>query len=490
MTPTKYITPLNVGWFLILSLLIYFPVFHYLDHLPIRYWDESLFGLRALYMHKTGEYMSNFSLYDGFMDHKNTKLPFTTWIQVLFIKMMGVKVLALRLPIAFIFLATIGYVLRYTKRHLSAISIGVIFTLIMICSHGIVRPHILRTGDQDLPFLCYLLISVISYFHYLQSKRKKHLIVFVLSISAALLTKNLLAGAVLPGLFLYTFFAKKIKSVLTDKFIWFSIFAISFIFGGVIFYLNYRYPGFIKRMWGYELLGRYTSAKDGHKGDFDFFFKEIAFVSFQYYFWLVPISLLVLFSEKLSKYSSELIKCLSFVYFSYIVIISFAETKLFWYIIPAIPYGALMISIALHHFFTCYIFNWSKYLKYSAIIIASILLFVLPYKQTIDFIITCDTRNTEENFGKFIKTMEKDTPIHNSYTIAAGMFGTVSRWYVEMYNIEKGYELEYNSKVDFEDGELVMTCLDDVGLKLHKKYNYEVWREYESCKFVKILSRK
>jgi len=150
----KYISYQTIAWAILFIGVMYFPLVHYIDHLPLRWWDESLFGMRALHMHTTGEYMSDFQLYDGLHAHRNTKMPFTTIIQVLFMKVMGIKVLALRLPVVLIFAATVAFTLRYARKHLSAISIGVLFAIIMVCSPGIVREHILRTGDQDMPFIC------------------------------------------------------------------------------------------------------------------------------------------------------------------------------------------------------------------------------------------------------------------------------------------------------------------------------------------------
>jgi len=118
MTKPNTVNVATVGWILLLGILIYIPTFHFMGQVPIRHWDESLFGLRALHMYSTGDYMSNFDLYEGLMDHRNTKLPFTTWIQVLFMKIVGINVIALRLPIALIFVATIGYIFRYTHKHL------------------------------------------------------------------------------------------------------------------------------------------------------------------------------------------------------------------------------------------------------------------------------------------------------------------------------------------------------------------------------------
>ena len=479
----------TIGWLLLVGLILYIPTIHNLGNLPIRHWDESLFGLRALYMYNTGSYMADFQLYEGLMPHLNTKLPFTTWIQVLFIKIFGVNIIALRLPIVIIFLATIGFVLRFSKKHLSSIIVGVLFVMILACSHGIVRSHILRTGDQDLPFICYILIMVISYFQYTQNKNRSYLYLFALSITAALLTKNLLAGAFLPGLLLYTLITKKLTETLKDKNIWIIIFVVLLIFSSVIFYLNHTYPGFIERMWGYELLGRYTDAKDGHRGGVAFFFNELAFTSFKIYFWLVPLSLLVLLSKKLDHYKKQFIICLACVYFSYFAIITFAETKLFWYGVPVIPFGALMIALALHHLYEEYTDRWSKTLKYSLVLVISLLLFALPYRATVQYVFNNEIEHEVEKFGPFIKQLSIDKPIFKRFTLAGRIFDTPAMWYKEKYNLE-GYDLRYSDDTNFGNGEIVMTCLKDVGEEIHKSYEYQVIYEWERCKLIKIIKQK
>ncbi len=480
----------TIGWSLLFILVFYFPVIHYINHLPLRWWDESLFGLRALHMYKTGDYLSNFQLYDGLMDHRNTKLPFTTWIQVLFIKILGVKVLALRLPVIMIFTATVAYTLRFAKMHLSNISIGVIFTLVMICSPGIVRDHILRTGDQDLPFLCYLFVMVMSYFQYLEHKNKRHLVVFTISITAALLTKNLLAGAFLPGLLLYTIYAKKLSDVLTDKNVWLAIISVICVFAGTIFYLNASYPGFVDRMWGYELMGRYTDAKDGHKGGFGYFVNDLAFTSFKIYFWMVPLSLLILFSKKLSAISSRLMVCLGIVYFSYLLIISFAETKLFWYGTPIIPIGAMMIGIAIHHIYSVYLSNMTIYLKYGLSFIFVAFVFVIPYKGIIENVFQDNIIHGEERIGLFMELISIDHPEIKSYTLADKDFGSAAMWYKEEYNIEKGYDIKYSNVNEFEIGETVMTCLYDVTPDIYNKYEVETIQSWNKCQLIKIIKEK
>ena len=330
----------------------------------------------------------------------------------------------------------------------------------------------------------------ISYFQYLESNSKKYLGLFAISLTAALLTKNLLAGAFLPGLLLYTIYSKKLIRVLTDKYVWIAILSVVGVFACTIFYLNETYPGFIDRMWGYELMGRYTDAKDGHKGGFGFFLNDLAFTSFKIYFWMVPLSLLVLFTKKLSGISSRLLICLGIVYFSYLLIISFAETKLFWYGTPIIPIGAIMIGIALHHIYNVYLLNKKKHVQYGILVVFAAIVFAIPYKGIVEDVIEDDIMHGEERVGLFMKKILMDHPNITSYTLANKDFGSAAMWYKEQYNIENGFSIKYRNNNTFELGETVMTCLYDVTPNILKKYEVEVIQSWNSCQLIKIIKEK
>ena len=84
--------------FLVLGLIVYFPIFGHLDALPIRIWDEARLANNALEMSNDGDYIVTH--FDGSPDMWNTKPPLMIWCQVGFIKLLGEDVLPIRLPAA------------------------------------------------------------------------------------------------------------------------------------------------------------------------------------------------------------------------------------------------------------------------------------------------------------------------------------------------------------------------------------------------------
>src|SRR5690606_35013342 len=85
--------------FIILLVIVYFPIFGHLDTFPVKWWDEARNATNAYEMYRTGNWIV--ATYDYTPDMWNTKPPLLIWIQVFFFKMLGPTVLAIRLPSAF-----------------------------------------------------------------------------------------------------------------------------------------------------------------------------------------------------------------------------------------------------------------------------------------------------------------------------------------------------------------------------------------------------
>src|SRR5688572_13968954 len=103
--------------YIALALLIYVPVFGYLDIQPLRTWDESRIAINALEMLENGDWIATY--YSGVPDNWNTKPPLLIWLQVILMKTIGVNEVAIRLPSAFAAfftcLALLAFCIKYLK---------------------------------------------------------------------------------------------------------------------------------------------------------------------------------------------------------------------------------------------------------------------------------------------------------------------------------------------------------------------------------------
>src|SRR4051812_16217127 len=91
-----YLKP-SIG-FLLVILIVLFPIFYYLNHLPIQLWDESRLAINALEMYKNKKWMVTY--YNGAPDLWNTKPPFLIWLQVISLHIFGLNEFAIRFPSA------------------------------------------------------------------------------------------------------------------------------------------------------------------------------------------------------------------------------------------------------------------------------------------------------------------------------------------------------------------------------------------------------
>ena len=481
----------NVKWtryFLILIVLslVYFPVFLRLASSPIAVWDESLFGLRALYLADTGSYLSNFNLLDGLQDHRNTKLPFTTFFQVIAIKLFGLSELSIRLPISIIFLSTCAFFTFGCNTVFKKYSIGILFTLALVSSANFVDVHMLRSGDQDVPFACYIVIAIVSLYTYLEQRRLSSLVVFTLAMIAALLTKNILAFAIGPGILFFLFFNKRFVHCIKDASLWISVGLILATYCGTIFYLDYKYPGFVDRMFGYELTGRFQNVIENHKGDRFFYLSSF----FKPYIWWLIILLAFLFDKNMKKTTYDLILLLLCCFATYTCVISISETKIYWYAAPMYTMAALAFALLSYHVYENYIKNCDLVLRYSILT-----MFVAVF--SICYIYVIEHRTTRPDFiskgskcGLFLDYLESTGGIDENLILLDTGFGTSSYFYKEMYNRNHNYNLTLTRNADYQVGDKVMTCFNNGINKINKAYNADVIEELEGCRLVLIKSKK
>lgn len=480
------IEPKRVIIFILFCLLFYFPVFHHLDRLPIALWDESLFSLRALYMHLTGDYLHNFNLFEGMPDHANTKLPFTTFFQVLTLKILGISELSIRLPIVLIFTATVFYMIYHFKKRFNSVWAGYVFGLVAITSIGFVAPHVLRTGDQDAPFACYMVLATIGFIRYLETREAKPLIGFTVFALAAVLTKNLLAGLLAPGILVFALFTRQLIPILKDYKFWIAALIIVGGYSGVIFYYETQFPGFFDRMWNYELMGRYTNAIENHDKPPFFYVKYLAFEKFMPYFFILPFVFATAFTEKIDQKLKHSILCFSSVSFFYLLILSFSKTQTTWYIAPIYLFGTYLIALGAIPTYE-YVITKSKQYK-KVFMIGLFFIWALLYAVVVSKNMSIQPEK-DAKYGWFMKKIEKENPDLKKYTLVDNNFGTSAGFYKEMYN-QKGYDITYQRGIHYYDNQVIMTCLNNVLNPTGEKYNYEVLREWDDCKLLKIQSKK
>ncbi len=477
------------GILILFCTVLYFAVFHQLEQAPIHSWDESLFSLRAVHMHLYGEYMYDFNFFPGLIDHQNTKLPFTTFFQVLFLKIFGINELAIRLPTALIYIFTVFYVLFHFKNRFDARWSGYIFGLVGITIIGFVAPHFLRSGDQDAPYACYLLLASIAFIDYVETKKTKELLLFTLFSLAALLTKNLLCGLLVPGLLLFVLSTRQLIPTLKDYRFWLASFTVVGIYVGLIYYYEWQYPGFFDRMWNYELFGRYTKTIEPHNRPTLYYVGYLASEKMTPYFFMLPMIFLFAFKKDQTPKIKNSILGIGLVTICYLFFISISKTKAPWYVAPIYMFGAYLIALGSIPFF-----NYLKKQARRDIIVVLGGIFIVwasLYTKVVYKNLSAKPILEDERYGWFMKKISEEHPQYKEYTIVETGFGGSAAFYREQYNEGKeGFNISLKRNLVFEENQTIMICGYSVFNSTKKTYNFEVIKAWESCKLLKIVSAK
>ena len=75
--------------------------------------------------------------------------------------------------------------------------------LLMVSTPTFLGEHMLRTGDHDAPLAFFLILSGLYFYEYTNTERRTSIWGLCFWFLAALLTKNILAGVVVPAWVLF-----------------------------------------------------------------------------------------------------------------------------------------------------------------------------------------------------------------------------------------------------------------------------------------------
>jgi 4-amino-4-deoxy-L-arabinose transferase-like glycosyltransferase len=200
---------------------------------------------------------------------------------------------------------------------------------------------------NDVPLIFFMLASI--YYLLLCTENKDAPLKYALLSGAffglALMTKQLEALLIPAIMLVYMLFTKRIRFVVTKRFGLFVGVA------GAIFipYLAYN-TWLSKDFWDcffiYSNVSRITTPLEGHTGDFFFYFQQL-FVNEIFWAVFLPFALALAIYNVVFKQSRADVLVVGWI----IVVLglfTLAHTKLFWYILPAMPAFALSIANLLY----------------------------------------------------------------------------------------------------------------------------------------------
>jgi 4-amino-4-deoxy-L-arabinose transferase-like glycosyltransferase len=475
---------LKESWkYLLLILLISLPLFLHLDFLTIRLWDEGRVAVNAQEMYYNGNWLV--PTYHGEPDLWNTKPPLMLWFQVFFMKLLGVNEWAIRLPSAFAALLTCVIIMLISLRYLKNFWFGFICVLVLVTSRGYLGYHTARTGDYDALLTLFLTLANLTFFIFLENSKTKFLYLFCLSMACAVLTKSAAAFMILPGLFIYVVLKRKLFFILKNKHLYICL-AIFLVMTGGYYILREIYnPGYAKVILGDEF-GRFFVTISEHKYSFWYYFGNLFDHRFIIWVFFVPFGIYFGLKNK-DTGIKNLTLFSSIVVLTFFLVISSAQTKLFWYALPMYPFLAILAGVCVYHIFTT--IKERKNLKHKALpYIVVALIFVAPYILIISSL-KAKFPNHDYEVCNYLRNIaqgkiEKD----DFFVLHEGTFFH-GEFYINLLR-EQGKNIAVKNQWHIKTGDVVLISQEEVKKYLEGNYVYLSLEEGDGFGFYEVVEGK
>lgn len=468
----------------ILLIICYFPVFHHLDYLPLQLWDESRLAVNALEMSENGELFTTH--FDGEPDTWNTKPPFLIWLQAFCIKIFGPNELAIRLPIALATLGTVLFLLWFCTKILNKYWLGYIASLILITSPGYIGLHASRTADYDNFLTFFTTATLLLFFSYLLNGKKIYWYLSLLFLVLGVWTKSIAGLLFTPAMAIWFLLYKNYQKPTAKE----LVYAICIVLIGIIGLYGiielYR-PGYFSLITENELGGRYLEIKEGHKHSGNFYLINSIESRFVPYYVLLIAGILLAINTK-ELIIKKLGVFLFITIFSYFLIVSMGQTKLFWYDVPLFPLMAICSAVPIYVFIEV-IQNtkWmdSQYNTNSFVYSFLLILFTYPYYLTVDKI--SFPKDTHNDMAYYLKKRPLDK--NKRYQILFDNYEAHNLFYSKALNLQ-GYNIDMSRYQDVVPGDLLLIQDEFIKHYIDSLFYYQVVDEYKGVNLINVLQKK
>ncbi len=464
---------------------MYMPIFGCLDTLPIRIWDEARLAINAYEMLHNGDFIVTH--FEGKPDMWNTKPPLLIWIQVFFMKILGVNELAIRLPSAIAAFFTCVALFVFSLRYFKNFWFGFIVILVLITSDEYISIHATRTGDYDALLTLFTTLSGLLFFTFCETQKYRHLYLFFLFTALAVLTKSIAGLLFLPAILIYSIIQRQFVTLLKNRHFYIGLFSSLCLVAGYYLLREANNPGYIAAVRENELGGRYLKVVEDHREGFWFY------ISIWYL--LIPFGMITGLSVIKNKKVNRITLFSFLMIATFFLIISAAQTKLEWYDVPLYPFLAILISIFIYYLFqSLKNAKWIKKTSMSNVISFLFLFFIgiIPYQKILNKIYKSKEHDKHEHFyeiGYFLKNAIKGKhDLHDQYLLYDGYYAH-NLFYLKILN-DKGIKISFKDwkKLTFYD--VVIAHQNNVKEYVENHYKYQIVYTQGTVKKYKIHGKK
>ena len=331
----------NFFWYF--APLLAIPLFLNLGKHPVFLWDESRQAMNMLEMHSNGNYLVTH--FEGLPEHYNTKPPLLIWLQLFFYKIGFNLEWAMRLPSAIAGMLTAFILFKFTLSNSNNVWVALFSSFILVSISGYVELHGTRTGDYDALVTLFTTLSLVAFYQFCQTEKSKKLFLFYLFFGLGIGCKAAVPLMFLPLLLIWLLYTNKLLKILLNKHFYIGmlipIFIVILLYGG----RELVDPGYLKASWKMDFGGRFGGTVDGHDQPFYYYWQNLwlerAFI-------FLPAFLLMLIMAPIilkKKYYKVILYC-GLIALGFVLILSFAQTKIYWYDTPIFPFLSLGVAFA------------------------------------------------------------------------------------------------------------------------------------------------
>jgi 4-amino-4-deoxy-L-arabinose transferase-like glycosyltransferase len=483
----------------LLCIVLYFPFVHHLGWEPIHNWDESLFAMRAAYMAEEGRYLPNYDHWiEGGPLHPNTKPPFTTWLQVLSLKLLGINEIGLRATTLAAVLATLWLFLYIARREFGDIRIGYLASFVLATTTGYVREHAARTGDQDVPLALYMLVGAYAFHRYVCGPRSgrsadRWLFVLVLALVAATMTKYVFGLFFLPGMAIYAIHKGVAGRMLREKRTWLAALAVLVPLAGWLAVMDWRIPGFLRRALHYEMIDRYTTTIELHKGPWGYYFTQLAEKHFHPWLMLLLVPAYGWWKRNGHPAGRDILLLFFLCAAGMLLTISFSETKTPHYDIVAYPPLAFLAGFGCRELIRSLGSSWRQPGMAVLVLVFGWQLvfrpFVWePYTQTLEKTFMPEVKDPNMKYGYLFRKLRWRRDLRR-FTLLQPGFDGQAVFYAGLYRRKYGFDI--NLSIHPEQvavGDTIMACDPGIIRYLFDRWHLQGLESHDQC-FVAAVVR-
>ncbi len=458
---------LVVGAFLV---IISIPLWLKVDLIPMRIWDESRNAVNAIEMYQTNNWLVR--TFNFAPETYELKPPLLTWFQVGSLHILGLNELGIRMPSVLFSITTLLLLFSIIYKMTDNPFLGLLAATITATSAGFYAEHAGRFGDHEALLVCLSMWLFYCVYQYSTTTRPKYIYLAGISIALGILCKSVTIGMVLPGLFFFLLYDRKILSLIQSKHTYFAfLVAITPIFT-YYFLREQAQPGYLNLIWTWELFPRFFNTAQEvsfHNAGFGYYFSLIKSSKMEFWVWSF---LLIILPPFLTKKVDHKWAFWVFPSVIFLLVIS-SGTKNFWYLAPVVPMLAGAVAISAH----MVIKGGTK--RTSWVIIPLSVIATLSFQKAYKYAFNPQEKYFEwetNGISHYLKDEKHVANINsNTQILLDEKYGyEPHKFYLNKLNIERDIDIKRTELYHLNPNDTLLISHESTYKTLSKKYHIEV----------------